>query len=361
MFHVKQQRTYRKWNIVDLFDYLTEYYSDMAQEDPALYGAVYTGENPSDYTDPEMVAYVTQWRNDHAKQVSGVWYWKDNANKIVSSFRVLCFMWRSDLKELHPETYKFCVNYIDANRNDYVISAGAFRQILKERYAEFCFLTSFDYDYKTEKRVYVDTLTKAGAKLMDTLRVWKHDKQDPLTKLMQALRASYDPISNYDRKEHTELEMKGIETDVYKPQGTVKVESEKQGKESSTFNKGAENRETYKTTYDSATALLTDSEKLVGTNGVAYEDTTDLEFTNRKDVSTTSFGTGQNERKDITTKTFGGSSESEKRKDVTDSYVHGNIGVTTSQQMVLSTFPVEVADKIEHYTVNEFVHEYLVR
>ena len=112
---------------------------------------------------------------------------------------------------------------------------------------------------------------------------------------------------------------------------------------------------------DSATALLTDSEKLGGTNGVAYEDTTDLEFTNRKDVSTTSFGTGQNERKDTTTKTFGGSSDSEKRKNITDSSIKGNIGITTSQQMISSQFPVEVADKIEHYTVNEFVHEYLVR
>lgn len=360
-FYRKEKPIYRKWNIVDLFDYATEKYNDLAQTNPSTYGAKYTGPNPEDYSDQDMQAQVTSWRSEHATEIDGVWYWINEDGSITSGFKTLVFMWRSDLKEIHPTSYMFSVNYVEADRNDYIISAGAFRQILRERYADFYFCTSFEYNYKTGKREYYDTMEKATIKLLDTLRVWKHDKQDGLTKLLYALRKDYDPVENYDKKSEIETEFKGSETDKFTPTGKVKVELQKEGAELNIKEFGEDTTKQQKTTYDSSTFSDTDkviNETHTDKNVLVYGEDANAHSLPRKDTTETSY----TNRVDKTWKQYGYDENGnvDKRKNITIEHTHGNIGVTTSQQMIQSQFPIELYDEIEHYVVSEFAQKCLI-
>ena len=345
--------SYRKWNIIDLWDYLTDYYNDKAQEDPAHYAA----RIPMIWYDlhqPLDLAYL----NTYGIKKDDVWYYADNEarTKYVSAFKHLTAIWRSDL----DKNGKFRIQYVSPQRNDYVISAGAFIQILRERYADFYYLTSYKFDYKTGKREFPKNIAEAAVYLLDTIRVFKHDKQDALTKLLFALRKDYDPVENYDKHSEIELHKFGSENTRFTPQGSETDTLAKDGKETNTFSKGPEERNHYKTTYNDDDALLTDRDELKGTNGVAYTDKNELAFSNnRKDTNTHAFS---NDRKDDTWTQYGKtpSGATDDRYDKTTEHTHGNIGVTTSQQMIQSQFPIEYYDEIERYTVNEFVHKCLV-
>ena len=347
--------SYRKWNIMDLWDYLTDYYNDMAQEDPIHYAAripiVWY-----DLKQPLDLAYL----NTYGIKKDDVWYYADNESrtKYVSIFKHLTAIWRSDL----DKNGKYKIQYVSPQRNDYIISAGAFIQILRERYADFSYLTSYKFNYKTGKREFPKNISEAATYLLDTLRVWKHDKQDALTKLMFALRKDYDPVENYDKTSEIEVEFKGSEIDKFTPSGKIKVELKQEGAELHTMERGAQTVTDSKTTYDSATFNDTDR-----TSANAYTDKNvdkygvDANGNNnpRKDTTTTSF---ENDRNDKNWKRYGYDEDghADARKNVTKEHTHGNIGVTTSQQMIQSQFPIEYYDEIERYTVNEFVHKCLV-
>lgn len=343
---------YSSWNIIDLFDYLKNYYFDNAQIEPETYGAKYDGPDPEDYpteaTDIKQTkAYVTSWRLKYAIKVNDVWYWRDNVvdsdgnhTYIVSKFKDLIYIWRAKEVRLTEKYGEFAKHYIDPPRNNYVISAGAWENILKERYAEFKFLASFDYDYITKKRTYVKTIEEAAAKLWKTIDVYKHDKIDPLTKLFDALRSEYDPISNYDKVSDSYTKFVGSEVDKVIPDGEDITE----------FEKGGEQYNHEKTSYDSSTPNLVDSNILVGDSqtGVAYKDTTTHKFDDRIDIHHRRYG-------------YDADNNADERKDIYHEETKGNIGVTTSQQMIMSQFEVERFDRIEHYVVSDFVHTSLIR
>lgn len=339
---------YKEWNIIDLFDYLTDYYADMAQEEPDLYAA----RIPMTWYDLQNADDV-EWLNTYGIETNGVWYYADNVfhTKYVSSFKHMSAIWRSDL----PDNGKYRIQYVSPQRNDYVISAGAFIQILRERYADFYFLTSFKYNYETEKREFPKTLAEASVYLLDTLRVFKHDKQDALTKLLYALRKEYDPVENYDKISEIETEFKGSEFTNKKPLGKEKNELTRIGQEK-TSNNSTDTLS--KTTYDDV--QFKGAEKTVGDLSSTLEysptvdgtektrkDTTELSFTDREDKGVLTYG------KDINGNT-------DKRINKTTERTHGNIGVTTSQQMIQSQFPVEMYDEIEHYVVSQFAQKYLI-
>lgn len=381
-----EQPTYRKWNIIDLWDYLWNFYDDNAQEDPATYGAKYDGPVPADFpNDPDKQAEVTAWRASRATEVDGVWYWKFSNGKIVSKFYDLIFMWRQDITDWksqeseYPER-KYAKQYIYAQRNYYIISAEAWRVILRERYADFRYMTSFEYNYKTGKRKYYDTIAEAASLLYKTFGAFEHDKIDALTKLMYALRKEYDPVENYDKKSEIDLEMKGSESSKYNPKGSetdtlTKSGSEtseltKTGKEKTTDVNGAKTNTHAKIPYDGSNnawkntdkdegASFTDTSEIeFGSSGSNRKDTDVLSFTNRTDTNTKSF----TNREDDTWTQYGKTPDgtTDERHNITIEHTHGNIGVTTSQQMITSQFPIEYYDEIEHYTVSEFVHKYLV-
>lgn len=364
---------YKKWSIIDLFDYLVEFYKDNAQTNPSVYGARYDGANPSDY--PDQAEEITAWRATHATQIDGVWYWINAGGNIVDKFTNLIFMWRQDI----VNDNLFAKNYVYVQRNHYIISAEAWRIILRERYADFKFLTSYEYDYKTKTRHYYDTIEEATEKLYETLRVFEHDKLDALTKLMVALRKNYDPTENYNRYGEIDLHLKGSETINYKPTGSESTTFEKGGSETNTTTLSGKEKVTdingeqtnvhSKIPYDGTEWKNTDkdnsqqftnsSEKEFGSSGSNRQDQNVLSFTNRIDTTTKEFA---NTREDDTWTQYGKTPDgsTDERHNITTEHIHGNIGVTTTQQMIESQFPIEYYDEIEHYTVSEFVHKYLV-
>lgn len=357
---------YKRWNIIDLFDYLKNFYFDNAQENPQEYAAKYDGPDPNakdkngndiytPSTNPTKQE-VIDFRNKYAIEYivdpeTTIWFWRDNVKDelgnysyYVSKFKDLIYIWRSKELRLTEPRGEFSKHFIDPPRNNYVISAGAWENILKERYAEYQFLTSFDYDYTTEKRTHCKTISEACAKLWKTIDVYKHDKQDPLTKLLDALRSEYDPISNYDKHSDITKEYVGSETDVTKPEGS----------ETNTFKKGTETTTNKVTSFDSGNSEWLNKAK----------NETDT-YTDKNSIT---YGVDEegvaNARKDTHHKRYGympdGTTQDE-RKDIVHEITKGNIGVTTSQQMIMSQFEVERFDRIEHYVVSDFVHTTLVR
>lgn len=136
--------------------------------------------------------------------------------------------------------------------------------------------------------------------------------------LIQAYEAEFDPIENYDRIEDT--------TKTRTPDLTMETEAETQRKQTRTV---TDNGGTYKETDLSKTAPY-DSQTL--------RDTEQLERTFSGSRTTDESFSGDPDTANSTTTTTGTDEE------VIESRIHGNIGVTTSQQMLESS--LELAKKM---------------
>lgn len=164
-------------------------------------------------------------------------------------------------------------------------------------------------------------------------------------KMYQALITEYNPLENYDRIEDTTetLEKEGEENTSFagsesdEKQGTESLE--KQGSEifTPTGTETVSNNNNYNGFNSSASVPVSDTSSVQSFDQRA--DTTS--FNQRKDVA--SF----NQRKDV--HTFTDRKDTLSFKDRTDTktidgHIHGNIGVTTSQQMLQSELDLRLYD-----------------
>lgn len=243
--------------------------------------------------------------------------------------------------------FSYDVKYTDEENNEVTLcSSNEFIAKLKQKYASFCLMTPGYYD--TELNTYtelVNTRSEAIVWLHDIFTNWKLDRADGIGKLYEALRANYDPVSNYDKHSTITTDYKGKETNTNTPTGTETDSLTKSGTETHQHSYGAQTSTTSKTTFDANT--FNDAEK---TADNAYTDTDTDSYTNRTDTTTHTF----TNRKTVDEKEF------TNRKDEVTEYTYGNIGVTTSQQMIDSQFPLTEKDKLKDYIVNLFVHENLI-
>lgn len=293
-----------------------------------------------------------------------------------------------------------------------LISSDEFVHILVQKYFSFYLLTPSFYDTENESIVELcPTIAPAITHLHSVFNYWVSDRINGFMKLYEALRGEYNPIENYNKHIESTMENKGKETTVESPTGTetetytptgtetdthTKAGTEKTtetpsgtetetttktGTETNTHNAGVTGSHTTtlsKTPYDSSSFL--DAEKTVeqpysdndvqsfsdrsDTKNKTFTDRktdTELSFTNRQDTDTHSY----TNRQDTTTKSFT-NRKTETEKSFTnriDEYKYhewGNIGVTTSQQMIESQFPLTEKDTLSNYIVNLFVHENLI-
>lgn len=178
-------------------------------------------------------------------------------------------------------------------------------------------------------------------------------------RLKNILEVEYNPIENYNRKEIETITgndtHKGTVTDdgtdILSYNGTSIDTTKYDGSESDTTTyTGTENRHSTvddKTTIDNNVYgynSTTSTPHNTQTNDLVGDRSETVSYTNRKDNNTTTF----NERKDTVTSTFDGRNDSNKKdnvetRDLTNtrnenktSEISGNIGVTTSQQMIKS-------------------------
>lgn len=191
---------------------------------------------------------------------------------------------------------------------DLLFSTSDVKTIMRTNYGKQGFLYENDYDNETESEV--------ATAFCDLWNVYMNNEQDNLNKIGIALKKQYDPLSNYDKEENE----------------TIK---ETRGNDVLTMQKGTTNTTTLGTyeskvtvsTYDSS---LKDETKETKGHLVGNSDTEALTGTN---TDTQTYGD-----KDIT------------RNNVTK----GNIGVTTSQEMLLSELKIR-----QFNLVNEVVAKFI--
>lgn len=228
--------------------------------------------------------------------------------------------------ERTPPYIDFDITVTDDDGNSIqLISDSTFKDFLRGYYFSFMFLTPSYFDTVQNREIeLIPTVSDAGRYLGYRFNQWKADRQHGFLRLYEALMAKYNPIHNYDKTIHSTMEYDGKE----------KNEFTKSGTETSQAIYGEEQNIESKTPYDSGTFL--DNTKNVTPT---HTDTSNLNFTNRKDTSERSFTD---------------------RVDVYDYRESGNIGVTTTQQMITSQFPLTDLDSLKRYIVNLFVHENLI-
>lgn len=309
--------------------------------------------------------------------------------------------------------FSYAVSATDSEGNPVtLVSSSEFIQLLLQKYFTFYLLTPSFYDTEGEQHIEMCPDTLSAINYLHTIFTnWVNDRANGFLKLYEALRAEYNPIENYNKHIESTMENKGketttetptgTETETYTPTGTetdthTKAGTEKTtetpsgtetetttktGTETNTHNAGVTGSHTTvlsKTPYDSSSFL--DAEKTVeqpfsdndvqsfsdrsDTKNKTFTDRktdTELSFTNRQDTDTHSY----TNRQDTTTKSFTNrKTETEKsftnRVDEYKYHEWGNIGVTTSQQMIESQFPLTEKDNLPDYIVNLFVHENLI-
>lgn len=161
--------------------------------------------------------------------------------------------------------------------------------------------------------------------LKQNMNYWFARRLFDFSRMYDALRMDYSPIENYDRKENTlrDYENSGID------------------KASTTLGSST----------TSENVASNENENKVS----AYNET---DYTNRgKDTQTyNSTVTNRGSGTDTTQTEYG-----LKRKEVENIRVHGNIGVTTSQQMIESEISLRAKYDIYKIISREFEHEFLVQ
>lgn len=353
---------------------------------------------------------------------------------------------------MNDSTHDYKIQVTDENSEVVtLISSENFKKILKHKYGSFCLLTPYYYDTVEDTLIeLVNTRPEAIDWLYDVFSTWKSDREQGFLKLYQALRAEYDPITNYDKTIKSTMDYKGTETNTNTPTGkevntniptgsetitstptgTETVTTTPSGSETNTHAiAGTETNTNTKSGTEMDTLIKSGSEinghsigeRVRTVAETAYNDdtfknankTTDssasdtdtLQFTNRSDTNTKSFTNRQDtdvksytnrqdtdtksftNRKDTEVKTFTERQDTEvhtftnrqtvdeksfinrqttdvksftNREDEYNYHEYGNIGVTTSQQMIESQFPLTDKDKLMQYIVNLFVHENLI-
>ena len=161
--------------------------------------------------------------------------------------------------------------------------------------------------------------------LKSNINYWFARRLFDFERMYEALRVEYSPIENYDRKENT--------TRNYENSGTDK-ESTTLGSTTTSTNIGSNDNENKVSAYNESD--YTNREK----DTQSYNST----------LTNTGSGT------DTTQTEYG-----LKRKEVEDIHVHGNIGVTTSQQMIESEMELRAKYDIYKIISREFEREFLVQ
>lgn len=209
-------------------------------------------------------------------------------------------------------------NYMDSVQDDLfsgltlptgITKAVVVKNILKES-ADFETLYSDPYFLQ-------ELITNWSAKWYDTFEKWYN-----------ALQIQYDPLNNFDRYEEWEDAGTSASTNI----GTGSV-SNKSKTEETPSGKMTQNH--YVTPYENNTKTLQGADETTYEN---YKDTTETNATSG--TSTSNTGTGSTTGKHT-------------------GHLYGNIGVTTSQQMLEAEFEIATWNLVQHIT-DIFMKEFCI-
>lgn len=224
-----------------------------------------------------------------------------------------------------------------------------FVNIIKSRYNHML----FDSFNATESQTEAAAILTAGTELIADLTVWRSLHGEDFFRALEALYSTYNPTENYDRMEE------GSETDE-KHKGSVVTETVTEaGTETTAHHKGTKTsfgeetivtprvktkNTTYKVAFDSSSEVETDALESVPTEGTdKTERDATKNFTTQTDIDASTYDKDEksfsNDRATTRTTEAADKSATVFDKDVhtfANRRTHGNIGVTTTQQMIES-------------------------
>lgn len=194
------------------------------------------------------------------------------------------------------------------------------------------------------------------------------DKKVDFTRIAAALQAEYNPIHNYDRTENVRIDYTGSESNDKSYSGSESDTVNYTGSESNTrtyagsvdhsIQPHTDTTNSNARPYNNTGSMVNPTHDTVEYGNVSestdYNGRTDTDqrsFTNRSDVRTRAF----NNRKDTDIKSFN------QRADITSAHIAGNIGITTSQQMILSEVELRQLYSLFSLVLHEFYNRYCVR
>ena len=177
--------------------------------------------------------------------------------------------------------------------------------------------------------------------LKRNMNFWFARRLFDFSRMYEALRIEYSPIENYDRKEN------------------ITRDYENSGSDKASTTLGS-------STTSSHTGTDTDSAQGSGSNEKGVSAYNEDGYTNREKDTETHNSSNTQTYNSTVTNTGSGTDTTQtdyglKRKEVEDIRVHGNIGVTTSQQMIESEMSLRAKYDIYKIISREFEREFLVQ
>ena len=314
-------------------------------------------------------------------------------NKI---WNVSALLYNEDLTS-NPPSFDYSLNVQDVDGNTVNLwNPNGFYFLIISKFTSFCYLTPRFYDPESEQVVdLAQNTTEALDLFRATYSSWVASRQPAIEKLFQAFRANYNPIWNVDGVEGRIQQTTHTGTDTDKKTGDItnkgKTTNTSSGK-STTTNKGSSKNEkngnetnepigtetatTAKTTFDDST--FENTEKVTTEfsanrqdkhtyNQLSDEYTIDpndplkeeYEIDSQNPLKEEYEVDALNPLKEVY------NTELQKTLNLSDQDLEmtirqGNIGVTKSQDLVMSEKDVRDMDDIINYAIYDFVHRNLV-
>lgn len=271
-------------------------------------------------------------------------------------------------------SYSFPVT-LDDGTESILFTSDEFKTIIMNQYTSFGLYSPSYYDSDQKKMVAIIEDTDAAIEELHKLfTLWIKDRKSGISKMLDTLRKSYNPIWNVDGVEGTIHQSTHTGTDTDKKTGTDTISGSETGtitntgKSSSTRTGDETNTPTGKDINEAANTTF-DSPTYRNSNKV------ETSFDNRIDTHTYNQvkDTFEIDSKNPTTETRnlanGGSTKYDsqnqktlnlKDEDIEMNIRQGNIGVTSTQSLIRQQIDLTDLDDIISYAIHDFVHRYLI-
>lgn len=311
-------------------------------------------------------------------------------------WNVSALLYNEDLSST-PPSFDYSLNVEDADGNTVNIwNSTGFYFLIVSKFTSFCYLTPRFYDPESEQMIdFATNINEALDLFRATYGAWYASRQPAIEKLFQAFRANYNPIWNVDGVEgrvqqttHTgtdtdkktgDITKTGKTTDTSTGKSTTEntgsSKNEKNGNET-TAPAGSETATTAKTTFEDDTfentQKVTTEFSLDRMDTHTYNQVSDTYSIDAQDPLTETYEVdAQNPLKDTYEIDAQNplkekyNTELQKTLNLSDQDLEmtirqGNIGVTKSQDLVMSEKDVRDMDDIINYAIYDFVHRNLV-
>lgn len=250
----------------------------------------------------------------------------------------------------HVNAKDINITFFHDNTKEEIVSHGTMQGYIIQNYSNYFF------NFATSDNVL--SLGQMSTFLYQSWTSYMDTYNDNFWKMYNALITDYEPLNNYDKNSIITTEFFGKENDI----------TEFIGKEKNTINFiGSEKNKNIKTG-----KLTQDNPQIVSVNSIANEESNDFYSKDKNTVSANTITTNYNSITDDNTTSFDNRENNEtksfenridkntkdfdQRKDIVTEKTIGNIGVTTSQEMLESEMILRIKWNFMKFVIDNFVY-----